>query len=162
MKVFVILWLFNYLNSLPRIDIIVYPRSDRDICEVEFTMDNFRNGPSYWKLNSEHLKDKNFVNEVSEMLDVICKDYIGVLNDQELWDLCKVKIKQVAIAYSKKKAKEGLDKLYIFETKVNELHKHLAKYPEDQSSLEKYNYYKAYRPNAHLSYIVMHYNDSIT
>ena len=123
-------------------DIIVYPRSDRDICEVEFTMDNFRNGPSYWKLNSEHLKDKNFVNEVSEKLDVTCKDYIGVLNDQELWDLCKVKIKQVAIAYSKKKAKEGLDKLYIFERKVNELHKHLAKYPDDQSSLENYNYYK--------------------
>ncbi len=69
-----------------------------------FALDEIEWGKSYWKMNNSFLKEKKYVDHVNKIIDNTSREFSDDLNNQELWDYCKVKVKQYSISYGKNKA----------------------------------------------------------
>ena len=63
-------------------------------------------GPGYWKLNVQLLDDDNYIMHIKETIVNVKTDYELFLNKRQLWDICKVRIREESIIWSSKKAKE--------------------------------------------------------
>ena len=64
-------------------------------------------GPSFWKLNSSLLDDKEYVSLINMKYPLWPNDEFKEVTDPRLfWDLMKYRIRQESISYSKLKAKE--------------------------------------------------------
>ena len=59
-------------------------------------------GKGYWKFNAQLLKDKNFCEHIQQTIDSVKNDMTAHLNKRQLWDYCKVVIKEESIKWSKK------------------------------------------------------------
>ena len=63
-------------------------------------------GPGLWKLNTQHLKDSDFVRKVNEAItEVADSDPTTFSNKRNQWDFLKYKVKVVCIRESKIRAK---------------------------------------------------------
>ena len=98
------------------------------IAEVQFTQ--VKRGPYYWKFNNSLLKDIEYVNGVHELIDGLLGDMEQSENDyQLLWDLCKIRIREFSIQFSKEKAKQFKSRIHWLSSKVDDLHKKIAQSP---------------------------------
>ena len=79
--------------------------TDHSYISLNIQGSSIEKGKGYWKLNNSHLRDEDFVNEVKVIID----DTINSNFDSYagLWDVIKIKIKDFAIRYGKKKKKEN-------------------------------------------------------
>ena len=53
-------------------------------------------GPGYWKFNSL-LEDINYINQMNEVTDSFIRDDNTANQDQQSWELLKLRIKQFSI-----------------------------------------------------------------
>ena len=62
-------------------------------------------GPCYWVFNATLLEDKNYVDELNNKIPQIIDYYRGIDDKGLFWEIIKMEIRAVSIAYSKRKAK---------------------------------------------------------
>ena len=100
--------------------------SDHSAIQLSFSFDTIPKGPGYWKLNTSHLRNIDFVNNINKIID----DEAGVFNEIDSdhclnWDMLKSKIVQYAQRYSIEKAKQRNDYEMCLKNRVNTLTKKL-------------------------------------
>jgi hypothetical protein len=59
-----------------------------------------KHGKGYWKLNSSLLQNDTFKEEIVALITNIQEQYGNVLNCRNLWDYCKIKIKEHCIKFA--------------------------------------------------------------
>ena len=93
------------LQKCNKSEIQTYPNTDHKIVNLILDFESTELGPGYWKLNNNHLFDKEFKTCIRAVIRDTIKKYKEI-NDQLLWEICKSNIKQAAIEFEHIKAKE--------------------------------------------------------
>ena len=94
-------------------------------------------GKSYWKLNNSYLKDLMYVHGVNNVLDKVIEEFSGKLDDQELWEYCKLKVKDFSTMYGQNKARKKKNNLDETRHKLNVLSTKLANDPCNKTYKEQ-------------------------
>jgi exonuclease III len=85
-------------------------RSDHSLIEINFNqaIDDAR-GPSFWRFNSNLIKDENYVEKVKETIQKSRENHGNIEDKGLIWDLIKMDIRSITISFSKNKARENRD-----------------------------------------------------
>ena len=92
---------------------------------MTYSLTHIKRGPSYWKFNDSLLHDPVFVNKMNTFFDEY-KEQNEKLEDTIKWDLCKIKVKEFCISYSKDKAQQQSNRAQHLTKELNTLDKQLA------------------------------------
>jgi len=112
-------------EDIDYVDVISSLKSDHSAIVLSINGIEIRSrGPSFWKLNSNLLDDKECVFNL--MKYPLWNDEFKEVTDLRLfWDLMKYRIRQESISYSKLKAKERRSKMAALESKLNDCQKNV-------------------------------------
>jgi hypothetical protein len=107
-------WLIstNMLYDLTKVDIEPGFRSDHSLIEINFQSHKQSDrGPSYWRFNSQLLRNKDFVTYMNNRIDEILDKHKDIENASLKWDVIKMEIRSSTICFSKKMAKANKDNI---------------------------------------------------
>ena len=76
----------NLLNFVEHTDIKNIGFSDHSCCIVTLSFSKFKRGPSYYKMNTELLKDIKYVNLIKKQIPIILNKHVN-LNKQQRWEM---------------------------------------------------------------------------
>ena len=111
-------------------EIIAVPGTDhRGVC-IHMQFQEESKGPSYWKLNDYLLKDEKYVELVHNVIEDTLNNFEG-FDERVLWDLCKIKIRESSIAYSKNKARVKKNLVASLREKIEVIDKQLSNDPSN-------------------------------
>ena len=79
-------------------------KSDHSYISLSLQGSTIAHGKGYWKINNSHLLDQNFINEIKKIIQNTKEDSFD--SYRGLWDVIKIKIKQFAMTFGKKKKNE--------------------------------------------------------
>ena len=99
--------------------------SDHSVVELTLVLHEALKGRGYWKLNNKLLEEKQYVNQINEIIDYGHYRYEEV--DPGLrWELIKKDISEFSIYYSRSRAANSKKEKEIYLDKLNKLQKKLA------------------------------------
>ncbi len=111
-------------------------KTDHNAVSLKIQVPNAKRGPGYWKLNVSFLKEQDYNTMIINVVQHT-KQHAGDLDNRRLWDLCKVKIKQVSIEYGRNKAKDSKSQLGALQSDVLKAEAELLSV-KDADTLEQY------------------------
>ena len=112
--------------------------SDHSAIEFYLKCEAATLGSGFWKLNTNHLKDIEFVNKINDAIDKVAQaDPTEFTDKRAQWDFFKFKVKEVAMAESKKRAAAKRAHIISLEQKITQAEKKLADNPESQEAAEQ-------------------------
>jgi exodeoxyribonuclease III len=111
-------------------------QSDHRMVCMKFRLTTIPRGPSYYKFNDSLLHDQVFVNKMNNFITEFETEY-QTLNAQCKWDLCKLKMKELSMAYSKEKCMLHRQKMTSLNKKLDELDSKLAVDPQNDILLQE-------------------------
>ena len=114
--------LFDKISSC---EISPVPNSDHRGVEMEFVMENFKRGPSYWKFNNSLLKQHDYVALINDKID-LCQAAFETFPPQLKWEYCKNQIKECSVQYSKQKAQLRRNDLSRLRARLKEIQTELS------------------------------------
>ena len=89
--------------------------TDHSLIEVMIASTGSKRGPGFWKFNNNLLNDQEFVDYMDNVITGCLRGY-DYLSAQDLWDLLKFKIKQMAHEWSKERMRsEKVMKFVLYE-----------------------------------------------
>jgi exonuclease III len=143
----------HMMYNLEKVDIENSIRSDHSAITINFYKNQApERGPSFWHFNASLLKDKKYVAEINNYLNLALEKYKDLEDKGLKWDLIKMEIRSSTICFSKNKAKETRDNIkqaMITSVKLEKLvneqptDKILKEYQENKLYVEQYNKEKA-------------------
>jgi hypothetical protein len=114
----------------------IQPGYGSDHCLITlslFKQDTIKQGPSFWKLNTSLLRDKQFTDKILEEI-VELKVKYGDLTDKGLkWDVIKMDLRSCSISYSKFLAKSKRDRIKELMGKQVKLEGVISENPSDEA-----------------------------
>ena len=111
------------------------PYSDHDVVLTTIKNQGNPRGPGVWKLNVKLLKDKWYINEIKNLLELWSKQQNNDKDPASTWDDLKETIKRISIKHSIRKAKERRDRKEKLTNEVNALLQ--AQHPEEDKIKKK-------------------------
>ena len=78
-------------------------------------------GKGYWKLNVKYLEDELYVSMITELIRDIRIQYGTYLNKRQLWDYCKLRIKEESIRWGIKQSKKYKTDISFIEEQINHI-----------------------------------------
>ena len=104
----------NLINLINKTDILPCVFSDHSAIHIEIVLNDHKKGPGVWKFNDSHLKNKEFVDKMSELIKGIIRVY-DYLEKIALWELIKSECIKLAKDYGKAKARtERCEKFKLY------------------------------------------------
>jgi len=95
-------------EDIDNVDVISSLKSDHSAIVLSLNgTENGPRGPSYWKLNSSLLDDKEYVSLINTKYPLWNDEFKEVKDPRLFWDLMKYKIRQESIFYSKSEGQNG-------------------------------------------------------
>ena len=111
-------------EDIDNVDVIPSLKSDHSAIVLSINgLENRSRGPSFWKLNSSLLDNKEYVSLINMKYPLWNEEFKEITDPRLLWDLMKDRIRQETISYSKQKAKERRSKMATVEAKLNDCQK---------------------------------------
>ena len=89
---------------------------------MSLTISGVSRGPSYWKMNNSLLKNVEYKIGIREVIEKVKKEHRFETNAQYLWDICKVRVREFTIMFSKKQKSNERKIVTNLEKKLSELH----------------------------------------
>ena len=82
-----------------------YPgiKSDHSIIFVHISNSLVKRGRGFWKFNSTLLRDLEYVNSISRLIDSLKEETIDISNKQLRWEYIKTELRGFTLQYSRKK-----------------------------------------------------------
>ena len=99
-------------------------RTDHSAIIIELVLNKTIRGKGFWKLNSQHLKDSDYVNMLNNIIDSSYDKY-NDLNPSQKWEMIKLEITGESIKYSLRKAKSKNKILEVLQRKLDRLNNNL-------------------------------------
>lgn len=137
-------------------DIYPAPTPDHLIVQCKIKFDLSERGKGYWKLNISVLDETEFTNGIKKLIHETVNDLKDDLNNRQLWDIVKIKIKEYSIKYCITRKKNTENEILKLECDIksienqikdptlgNELKQNLKS--ERQLKQEKVNNYYQYK-----------------
>ena len=141
----------SMFDNISSCDIISLPGTDHRgvICQLQ--LGGVKRGPSYWKFNEHLLEDSDYVNALKYFINTLTGVYEG-FEVQISWELIKIKIREMTIAYSKNKAHRNKKQLANMHKKLDQISKQISQDPTNKNLQTLLNETKLKIDIAHLCY----------
>ena len=97
------------------------PISDHKAVIATFDNVSKNRGPGYWKMNASILKDSKYIDIIKHVINDTKTEYQTQLDKRSLWEMVKIKIKEVSIKYSVSKAKSRSNRAKLIEHKLSKI-----------------------------------------
>ena len=97
-----------FLDKTRECNIISVPMSDHRGCDIVILLSEVVKGQGHWKFNNSLFED---INQMNEVIDSFVTDDNTASQDQQSWELLKLRIKQFSIRYSRQKNLERKNEL---------------------------------------------------
>ena len=114
---------------------ILAPISDHNALVATFDNISKIRGPGFWKLNTDLLGDAAYVDIIQRVIASTVDEYQYSLDKRSLWEITKIKIKEISIKYSKQKARSKVSRVKILEDKLKTAYCLLANANTDNTQL---------------------------
>jgi hypothetical protein len=141
------------MYNLESIDINNSIRSDHSLININFFKSEVpERGPSFWRFNTNLLRDTKYIEEIKTTINNAINKYNHTDDKSLKWDLIKMEIRSTTICFSKNKSKETRDNIKeaIIESEklekeisINPTEENVKKYHENKTFIENYNNEKA-------------------
>ena len=115
--------------------IVSFSVSDHRGCSVTIRFSDLEQGPGYYKFNNSLLNDVNFVSGMNALINTFAPN-----NDddpQTVWELLKIKMKEFAMNYGKKKGIKRKNEIVRLRLALNDLDATLASKPDCSETLKR-------------------------
>ena len=90
--------------------------------------------PGYWRFNNFIYKILHLLTKMNELLDELLKENEDIQgNEQNYWELCKIKIKDVCIGNGQFQARKRRNEPLDIQTKLQALGKQCTQEPSNES-----------------------------
>jgi exonuclease III len=99
-------------------DIGCAPSPDHKFVNVIFKLSNKKRGKGYWKMNASVLNESEYSEHMEMLLTETINEYEGHIDNEELWEFLKVRIKTFTIEYCVYKARKKHDKIKLLEIEI--------------------------------------------
>ena len=119
--------MFDRIHSCEIVDV---PHTDHKGVLIEFSSHNMSQGPGYWKFNSSCLSDPRYIALIKDVIRRARLEFSDC-SSQLVWDICKIKIREASISFSKMKSGERQMRLKFLKNQLREV--------EDKLSLDRNN-----------------------
>ena len=119
--------MFDRIHSCEIVDV---PHTDHKGVLIEFSSHNMSQGPGYWKFNSSCLSDPRYIVLIKDVIRRTRLEFSDC-SSQLVWDICKIKIREASISFSKMKSGERQMRLKFLKNQLREV--------EDKLSLDRNN-----------------------
>ena len=129
--------LANYMKATAALPGI---KSDHSIISLHICNSTTHRGRGYWKFNSMLLRDLEYVNKVSELIENL-KEETSMLDKQLRWDFIKSELRGFTVQYSARKGKEKREFKLSLERDLYNLQNQLID-SMSSSTVERYQYIK--------------------
>ena len=134
-------WLISDVcqDEIKMSDIILSINSDYSAIFLQFnSIEKSDHGPSFWKFNASLVDDEYFVTLINESVPKWLDEFSSVRDKKLLWDLIKYRIRQVAMKYSKEKARQRRKNISDIEASLRICEERCNELPsaENQEELE--------------------------
>ena len=107
-------------------------KCDHNAISLKLKIRSSVRGKGYWKMNNALLLDDSFKQYIKNLIQQVKLEYVHE-NPQVIWEICKIKIREFAIKYSKEKQKKSRS---YFDRLQNELAKQSEKVDNNPSESE--------------------------
>ena len=107
-------------------------QSDHRLVKMKYRLTTIPRGPSYYKFNDSLLHDRVFVDEMNTLITNFDTDFKDI-DPQCKWDICKIKIKEFSMAYSKEKCRQQRKDLAELNKKLNEVDEKISQEPQNEN-----------------------------
>ena len=124
------------LNNIRDCAIHSIAQSDHRLVVISYNVSKFQRGPYYWKFNDSLLKDNKFVTEMNGIIENFQMENQS-LEDTIKWELCKIKIKEFCIHYSKCKYKTQRNRRTELKIELDKIEKNIGSNPSDKAQFEQ-------------------------
>ena len=115
----------SLLPYMEQSNIISLAHSDHRAVHTSLAFHNYKRGPSYWKFNNSLLKDTTYIDQINTTIHNFSKEN-AQLHPHAKWELCKIKLKEVSISYSKRKQQNKRDKTRKLQQKLTQVESKIA------------------------------------
>jgi len=121
------------------VNIYTVPRTDHLAVHLSISFDAISKGNSYWKFNNEWLKNHEFSQNLSILIDECVNKYGELLSSAELWCLCKNKIRTFSIEFASRHKQSTNNNISEVECKLQNAYIDTVKHPADDDLKSVYN-----------------------
>lgn len=128
----------NITTMVKSADIIPFSKSDHDGVRIKIECTQIDRGPGYYKMNNALLSEQDFVSAINEVIEECKQELEPVTNPQILWDICKLRIAQVAKDYSIQRARRNKAHFKGIEQRLNKARDKLLAEPTNRQLLADY------------------------
>ena len=126
----------NALGAATHTQLISFPSTDHRAVSLTLNIAESKRGPGYYKFNNSLLNDSNFITEMNMLIRTFLHENVD--NDPIMTlELLKIKTRETAIQYSKRKATAKRNQLAKLYCDLNTLEVNLANTPNCQELKEK-------------------------
>ena len=136
-------WLFSqHLQDLvDKVEILDSIKSDHSAISLHVkNSEHNLKGPGFWRFNTSLLKDVNYIEELTELINSVRDEYANEMQDKIIfWEWLKFNIRSFSIQYSKKRAKKNRESEVRLEKELCRLSSELQNNPSSQN----YELYKS-------------------
>ncbi|CAG2186484.1 unnamed protein product [Mytilus edulis] len=119
----------NFLSSsVTKTSIVPSIKSDHSLIKLTLSGENFsERGPGFWKFNSGLLTDKDYVDIVKILYQIVIKKFPNLENKNLKWDTIKSEIRGATVKYSKYKNMKLRERESNLKKRQDEIHKNLSR-----------------------------------
>ena len=129
----------NIFDMITECSLVSMPFSDHRGCFIHIKESEITRGRGYWKFNNSLLSDPKYVNEINNLIE----HYQGEHEDPQIdYEILKIKIKELTIAYSKEKSMNRKLECAALYVELNNIDNHLSTNPNDANAQAKREHIK--------------------
>ena len=99
---------------------------DHNAIKLSLELSEERRGPGLWKFNNALIDDEEYVNRIKANYPIIGEKYRDLDDHRLKWELIKMEIRALTIAYSKSKAKRQRKRESDVQIRLEELEKRIS------------------------------------
>ena len=111
----------SLIPNVKIVDIGVKFLSDHAPIYLDLFVPKTNRGKGYFKLNTSHLKNPDYVTLINLTIDKTIREHENVLDPQQLWEYVKFKIRQESINFGARQKKNNIDEINFLENEMHNL-----------------------------------------
>ena len=88
---------------------------------MEFQTKQNTRGPGFWKMNNSLLNCELYRKEIAKIISETMENFSDIPSKRMIWEIIKLKIKEISIAFSITKARKKKEKKSMLQQELNDI-----------------------------------------
>ena len=113
----------SLVTNVNKADIKPGYKTDHSLIIIELGLNQNQRGRGFWKLNTSHLRELDYINEVRTSIEETKAEYQDTVNPALYWEMIKLKVREKSLEFASVRKKRLKRREIEIEQKMIELYK---------------------------------------